>query len=394
MGNTTGRMTGLTMLTPIRPQWLWLLRIGFFGGRFFPMAQNAILQFDFIHYVRWAIVDGLPGEKLRYRYLFFESNFDGPWQHYIDAFAYVVPKWIRLTWGRGPSFPGPPPAEPLKAWIAMNSLDGGHYYCAYPEASTRMVKGALEVRERFERLVEDSARLEPEAFAAAYERFLVESQAPAVNRVGAVYSLTVIAPIVAGREAEAREAIEALPVGFLARLENLHFSRIHVVSELVFQGPQQRHRDQLRASQLVFTSTFDGELEPYLEALRAVRRHVVALLRRLSRQRRRGVRALGARPPDRQQPVRLRPPGGHRARRAREPRPARADRRLRDRRARARAGRAPAPLPRRVRRMRRRIDRPPRSTSPTSRATSCAATRTRARCTCSCGSSTPSACGR
>jgi hypothetical protein len=177
MGNTIGRMTGLTMLTPIRPQWLWVLRVGFLSGRFVPMAQNAILQFDFIHYVRWAIVDGLPGERLRYRYLFFESNFDGPWQHYIDAFAYVVPKWIRLTWGRGPSFPGPPPAEPLKAWIAMNSLDGGHYYCAYPQASTRMVKGALELRERFERLVEDSARLDPEAFAAAYERFLVESQA-------------------------------------------------------------------------------------------------------------------------------------------------------------------------------------------------------------------------
>jgi hypothetical protein len=178
MGNTTGRMTGLTMITPIRPQWLWFLRIGFFGGRFFPMAQQAILQFDFIHYVRWAIVtEELKGERLRYRYLFFESNFDGPWQHYIDAFAYVVPKWIRLTWGRGPSFPGPPPAEPLKAWIAMNSREGGHYYCAYPHASTRMVKGALEVRERFERLVEDSARLEPEAFAAAWEQFLVESQA-------------------------------------------------------------------------------------------------------------------------------------------------------------------------------------------------------------------------
>jgi hypothetical protein len=89
-----------------------------------------------------------------------------------------------------------------------------------------------------------------------------------LNRVGVVYSLTVIAPIVAGREAEAREAIERLPVGFLARLENLHFSRIHVVSELVFQGPRQRHRDELAASHLVFTSTFDGELDPYLEALR------------------------------------------------------------------------------------------------------------------------------
>ena len=33
----------------------------------------------------------LDGEQLHYQYLFFESNFDGPWQHYIDAFAYVIP---------------------------------------------------------------------------------------------------------------------------------------------------------------------------------------------------------------------------------------------------------------------------------------------------------------
>jgi hypothetical protein len=93
------------------------------------------------------------------------------------------------------------------------------------------------------------------------------------NRVGCAYSLTTVAPIVAGREQEARDAIEALPVGAdspLARLGGLHFSRIHVVSELVFQGPRQRRRDRLRASQLVFTSTFDGELAPYLDALRPV----------------------------------------------------------------------------------------------------------------------------
>ena len=93
-----------------------------------------------------------------------------------------------------------------------------------------------------------------------------------MNTVGAAYSLTVVAPIVAGSEPAAREAIEALPVGRespLAKLDGLHFSRVHVVSELVFQGPQQRWRDELRASQLVFTSTFDGELDPYLEALRS-----------------------------------------------------------------------------------------------------------------------------
>ncbi len=174
MGNAIGRMTGLTMLTPIRPQWLWFLRIGFKGARFFPMAQNAILQFDFIHYVRWAIVDGLPGEKLRYRYLLFESNFDVPWQHYIDAFAYVIPLDIRVTWGRGPGFPAPPPAGPLKAWIAMNSMEGGTYYCAHPEHSTRQVNAAMAVKERFAALPRDGS---PERFEAELERFLSEAQA-------------------------------------------------------------------------------------------------------------------------------------------------------------------------------------------------------------------------
>ncbi len=90
------------------------------------------------------------------------------------------------------------------------------------------------------------------------------------NHVGCAYSLTVVAPIVAGREQEARNAIEALPAGAdspLARLDGLHFSRVHVVSQLVFQGSAQRFRDRLRSSQLVFTSTVDGELDPYLDAL-------------------------------------------------------------------------------------------------------------------------------
>src|SRR6185436_12143661 len=76
---------------------------------------------------------------------------------------------------------------------------------------------------------------------------------------------------VAGREDEARTAIEALPVGAespLAAFGGLHFSRIHIVRDLVFQGPQQRRREHLRSPQLVFTSTIDGEIEPYLDALR------------------------------------------------------------------------------------------------------------------------------
>ena len=183
MGNAIGRMTGLTLVTPIRRHRLPVLRVGFWLVKYVPLVRRHILQFDFIHFVRWTIVRELPHPdpakrtRLNYPYLFFESNFDGPWQHYIDAFAYVIPKDIRLTWGRGINFPHPPPAEPLKAWIARNSMEGGTYYCAYPEASTRMVRSALDVRERLHALAREAERLGPEEFRAAYERFLVDAQA-------------------------------------------------------------------------------------------------------------------------------------------------------------------------------------------------------------------------
>jgi hypothetical protein len=177
-GNTIGRMTGLTLFTPVRPQWLAVAKIAFWLGKWVPLAQKHILQFNFIHFVRWTHVGKLPdGQKLNYSYLFFESNFDGPWQHYIDAFAYCIPKDIRLVWGRGIDFPSPPPAEPLKAWIAHNSMEGGTYYCAYPQASTRMVKGALDVRERLEALRAGAAKMTPEQFEEAYRAFLSDMQA-------------------------------------------------------------------------------------------------------------------------------------------------------------------------------------------------------------------------
>jgi hypothetical protein len=176
-GNTIGRLTGLTLFTPVRPHRVPLLKAAFWAAKFIPFAQKHILQFDFIHFVRWTLVRELPGgEKLNYTYLFFESNFDGPWQHYIDAFAYVIPRDIRFVWGSGHAFPGPPPAEPLKAWIARNSMEGGTYYCAYPEASTRMVKSALHVREGLEALRAGAAKMTPEQFQEAYHRFITDAQ--------------------------------------------------------------------------------------------------------------------------------------------------------------------------------------------------------------------------
>ena len=106
LGNDVGRMTGLTLFTPIRRQWLWVLRSASRCARYSPLRDH-ILQFNFIKYVRWTIVDGLDGEKLQLPLPVLREQLRRAWQHYIDAFAYVIPNDIRLTWGRGPDFPRP-----------------------------------------------------------------------------------------------------------------------------------------------------------------------------------------------------------------------------------------------------------------------------------------------
>jgi hypothetical protein len=90
------------------------------------------------------------------------------------------------------------------------------------------------------------------------------------NKTGGVYSLTTFAPIIHGHEEQARQVIEGLPWGAespLARLGGLHLSRIQIFDHLVYQGPRQRHRDELRSQHLVFTSSFDGDLDHYLDEI-------------------------------------------------------------------------------------------------------------------------------
>src|SRR3954462_5022369 len=176
-GNVSGRARCLTLLTPVRPFWVPFLWLVMRSARYHTYFRDHSLQFKFIYYVRWAIFrEFSPDERKRYTYLLFESNFDIPWRQYIDAFAYVIPKDIRVIWGRGFAFRGPPPAEPLKRWIAMNSLEGGHYHCAYPEASVKMTMSALEARDRCEELAKRAAGMPPQQFRKAFDEAVSDLQ--------------------------------------------------------------------------------------------------------------------------------------------------------------------------------------------------------------------------
>ncbi len=95
------------------------------------------------------------------------------------------------------------------------------------------------------------------------------------NTSGQVYGLTVLTPIAEGRESGLAHYLNALESGDaspLARVPGTHFARWVLIGDVVSPGSGQR--DHLRAGRLLFTSNFDGPLEPYVETLRTAFRDV------------------------------------------------------------------------------------------------------------------------
>ncbi|QKW06196.1 hypothetical protein HUT18_07050 [Streptomyces sp. NA04227] len=179
-----GRATAITALTPIKLGRTPLLRLLLVIGARVKMLREALETLSFIHYARWTIIKEFPyngapqrKEKLRYDYLFFETNFNGTWDEYIDAFSGVIPERMQAIWGFCVNFPGPRPVGPFKEYIHKNDLPIAHYYAAYPEATTTTVISALAVQDKLADFQARTVQLtDPEQFRRAYEEFLTDVQ--------------------------------------------------------------------------------------------------------------------------------------------------------------------------------------------------------------------------
>ncbi len=180
MTNVEGRATAITVLTPVKPGGRFLLAIVFWVGRNATWTLKKLQQLSFIHFARWIVIrrfpDGGSGERLNHTYLFFESNFNGLWDQYIDAFSEVVPDRMKGIWGTSYGFPGPIPVEPFKEYIRKNEYVANHYWSAYPGATTTEIISAGHVAAAIDDLRRRADGLAPDAFRAAYERMLTDVQ--------------------------------------------------------------------------------------------------------------------------------------------------------------------------------------------------------------------------
>jgi hypothetical protein len=181
--NIDGHAVALTVFSTVRWWGRITLPLFFLYIRVRTSSLGTLRQLSFIHAARWSIVYRLPyngppqpRRRLLFPHLYFESNFNGGWEEYIDAFSYVLGLGMRFFWGSSYGFPGPLPPGPFKDYIKDNELVASHYYSAYPEATATIVLQALELAPRLAELREAAGSMTPEQFAAAWESFLTETQ--------------------------------------------------------------------------------------------------------------------------------------------------------------------------------------------------------------------------
>ena len=419
-GNAIGRMTGLTLFTPIRRQWLPLLVVGFFLARFVAgdPAPHPAVQ---LHQVRALVDRAHPAGR--------EAAVPLPLlREQLRRALAALHRRLRLRHPEGhPPHVGPRHRLPLPAarraaegvdraqqhggrHLLLRLPRGEHAHGPQRAGRARACRGA-GARRRAPRARGVQGRL----------RALPRRQPGRTSdgRVAQPPRRRLRADRLHGDPARPRGRAARPPRGAPARRARARSrawtrctsraSRSSTSSS--YQGPPQK-RETLRSSHLLFTSTFDGDLDPYLDAIcerigaeaDAWWGHCVGYP---GTRRPRRVQALHPRAQGRHQPVRLGQPERERAAACARASPCASawstsppTRRASTRPRCASASWPPsgicadggAAAPRAAARTcpGARASRPT-STSPTSRATSCAATPSRRRPTCSCTSMTPNA---
>jgi len=181
--NVDGQAIAITVFSTVK-WWggLWLPLV-FRGARLFPFALGPLKKLSFIHFARWTLIRDIPyngppqqQERLAYPHLFFESNFNGGWEEYIDAFSRILTSGMKIFWASSYGFPQPLPTAPFKDYIRQNEIDASHFWSAYPDATTTMVRDALTLAARLADLRERTANTSPEQFALAWSAFLTDVQ--------------------------------------------------------------------------------------------------------------------------------------------------------------------------------------------------------------------------
>jgi hypothetical protein len=290
-GNVHGTARALTTLAPMPQRDVGQTRALFWLRRLIGRPQDLELL-SFIHFARTTLVTGLRDGAggASPPYIYFESHFNGDFDAYIDAFAYVVPKQMERIWSSAYRFPGPQPATKFKEYIRERDYPAGHFYTAYPKATVTDIARALGLKQRLAPLATQARDAEPDAFADAFYRTLREIPPPSALSAriahlrrsvpsllsrrdrnfaigGQAYGLTLLTPILPGHTAALAEALAALQQEEhdpFAEVGRTHFARLVIIDRFPTEPPG---GTTMPPPHLLLSCVIDGHPDSYLRSL-------------------------------------------------------------------------------------------------------------------------------
>jgi hypothetical protein len=303
-GRRVDKAIALTTLSPVRRDRRAELDRRLSLVARFPPLGRPLAELAFIHYARWTVLEWVPkpdgsGARtpLASSYLFFESNYNGGADDYLNAFAAVIPYRLARLWGTCQEFEETvlraDGAEgrliapwAFRSYVERNELEVLHFYAAYPEATMIDVRQALAVAEERSRAaqrsgwaLEDSVRRavrlvigpEPEPLVGlpVAKRYAI-AQWRALKRSYGVNPFALLAPV----DPEAADDLfrrladewcdEKSP---LDKLTDTHYARlVRVPPELKDLG--QPAPDSLDTPYLLYTSNHRGSAREHIRRLR------------------------------------------------------------------------------------------------------------------------------
>ena len=188
-----GRTTAMTVVSTVPWWWVWWLHVFWayanlrrnLAPRRSKKSQR-MLSVASILFAHWSVLTRTPPGRSRraskrfphrWSYLIFQSNFNGTRDLYLEVFSVAVLWRMRAIWRGAYGAPDLLPLTRFQEYVATQDIAPSHYYCAYPEASTKIVAAALDLQKEFDGFASRSADLEAPEFKQAYDEFLKRSHA-------------------------------------------------------------------------------------------------------------------------------------------------------------------------------------------------------------------------
>jgi hypothetical protein len=149
--NTCGQAYALTVMTPILEGHESVLT--HYLSTLEPGPASPLASVPGTHFARWVVIGdvvyegvGQQPDHLRVGRLLFTSNFDGPFEPYLEKLCRGLGGVADAIWGHCCGYPGTGDAGAFAAYMRSHQLESSLFFSAYGDRTVEDVKRSLDAR--------------------------------------------------------------------------------------------------------------------------------------------------------------------------------------------------------------------------------------------------------